>query len=312
MKRSFSVFLMTLATASAHADILSNLSPFLSSSRPDYDPAQFPSDAVMDPRYAPFSPADSDLGVQQILQAYEGLPPVEFRFDTSINHTDNVPDNNPFQDASDWFWASQLDINWMPRLAYGTFLDIGLGQGWYRFDDNESRDFEDFQAHIGLVKSIPELDDLLVFARWENQRITNGSISETSYSASRVRVGMQKNLLIAPRYQLSAGVDAAFDLGASPEKFKRNQYTADVSFTYWFADKLNATVSWTGSQWDFTETDREDCNQIVGLEIEWMPLDNLTVFANVYYTHNDSNTRFGFNDFESLQTGVGIGVNYSF
>lgn len=315
MKRQYSLILVMiiLSMTSVHADIISNLSPFLSSSRPDYDPASINSDATgMDSSYAPFSPADSDLGVQQILAAYDGLPPVEFRFETSINYINNLPDSNPFLDASDWFWASQLDLNWMPRIANGWFLDLGLGQGFYSFEDNQARDFENFQAHIGAVKSIPELDDLLIFVRWENQRITNGTLSESEYSASRIRLGMQKNLILAPRYQLSAGLDAAFDLTANEDSLKRNQYSADVSFTYWFGDKLISTISWTGAKWDFDEKGREDWNHIIGLEITWTPCEHLDIFANIFYTNNDSNTKLGANDFESFQTGVGFGVNYSF
>ena len=313
MKRTYPILLSIFGVVSVHADILSNLSPFLSSSRPDYDPALMESNgAGMDSHYAPFSPADSDLGVQQILATYDGLPPVEFHFDTSINYIDNAPDKNFFQEASDTFWSSQLDLNWMPRITNGWFLDLGVGQGWYCFEDRLGQDFEDFQAHVGLVKSIPELDDLLLFVRWETQRITNGSFSESSYSASRIRLGMQKNLILASRYQLSAGLDAAFDLQCNPDALKRDQYTADLSFTYWFTDKLSSTISWTGAQWDFDKKGREDWNHIVGLEVEWTPIDHLSLFANVFYTNNESNSKFGANDYEALQTGVGFGVNYSF
>jgi hypothetical protein len=313
MKGNCSLLLILLGCATVHADILSNLSPFFSSSRPDYDPVSLQGDGTaMDLRQAPFSPADSDLGMQQILQPYAGLPPVEFRFNSSYHHTDNIPDINPFRDESAWFWASELDVNWMPRLAKGWFLDTGLNQAWYRFDDNRAVNFENFEAHVGLVKSITQLDNLLVFARYENQRLTNGEYSDSSYSAQRIRVGLQKDLILAPRYQLSAGIDAAFDLVAHQDRLKRDQYTADLSFTYWFADRLSTTLSWTASQWDFDVAGREDINQIVGWEIAWTPAESVSIFANVYYTHNDSNALFGINDYQSLQTGIGFGLNYSF
>ena len=313
MKRTYPILIIIFGVAAVHADILSNLSPFLSSSRPDYDYAMMNSDAsAANPRLAPFSPADSDLGVQQILQAYNGLPPIEFRFETSYNHTDNAPDNLPFQDTASLFWASQLDVNWMPRIANGWFLEIGLSAGWFQFENSSATDFENFEGHIGAVKSIPELDDLIFFVRYENQRITNGSFSDDSYSADRIRVGLRKDLILAPRYQLSAGVDSSFDLSANNADFERNQYTADLRFTYWFADKLSTSLSYTGSMWDFRDKGREDINQILGLELTWTPCDCLSIFTNVYFIDHNSNTAFSFDDYESLQSGIGFGVTYSF
>lgn len=313
MKSAYSLFLIVLGVTNVHADILSNLSPFLSSSRPDYDYAAMNPDAsATNPRFAPFSPADSDIGVQQILQPYNGLPPVEFRFDTSYNHTDRAPESNPFDDTSSSFWASQLDVNWMPRISHGWFMDVGLGLGSFQYESPKANDFENFEAYIGAVKSIPELDDLVFFVRYEYQHIYDGSFSDESYSAQRIRVGVRKDLLLASRYQLSAGVDAAFDITALKEEQERYQYSADLRYTYWLADKLSASLSYTGSVWDFREKGREDINQIVGLELTWSPCDHLSIFANVFYIHHDSNTKFGFDDYEALQSGVGFGVNYSF
>jgi hypothetical protein len=313
MKRSFSLFIMMLAAASAQADILSDMSPFLSSSRPDYDYAAMKNDSAgVNPRFAPFSPADSDLGVQQILGTYEGLPPVEFRFDTGYNHTDSAPDNSPMKDTSSDFWASQVSVNWMPRLAYGWFLDIGMGYGWYDYDNAFAKDFETFDGHVGVFKSIPELDDLVVFIRYENQLITNSDVLGQDYEAQRIRLGVRKDLLLASRYQLSAGIDAAFDIDTNRDRMERYQYTADLRYTYWLADKLSASLSWTVSQWDFRKGGREDWNNIVGLEVTWTPIDHFSIFANVFYINHDSNTPFGVNDNEALQSGIGIGVNYSF
>lgn len=313
MKSSHLLLIPIFAAASAQADILSDLRPFLSSSRPDFDPASLdPELNVLRPAFAPFSPADSDFGVQQILASYNGRPPVNVSFDTSLSYTDNAPDNTPFDDSSAWFSGSRLDASWLPRVANGWFADIGLAQELFRFEGSDTNDFENFEAHLGTVKSIPELDDLIFYARYEYQRITTGSLSDGSYSAQRIRTGFQKDLLLASRYQLSAGLDAAFDLTADEDTQERNEYTADLSYTYWFADRLSSTLSWTGSLWDFSDGGREDWNHVVGLELTWMVCKNLDVFTNLYYTNYDADKNFDANDFEAWQTGIGFGLNYSF
>jgi hypothetical protein len=64
--------------------------------------------------------------------------------------------------------------------------------------------------------------------------------------------------------------------------------------------------------WDFHDGPREDWSHIVGLELAWTPCRNTRIYTNVYYTNHDSNTAFGANDFETWQSGVGLGLNYSF
>ncbi|MEO8617101.1 MAG: hypothetical protein ABI600_18330 [Luteolibacter sp.] len=312
--KSFQVLIIPVfIAASVHADVLSDLSPFLGSSRPDYDPASLqPDSALKNPGYAPFSPADSDLGVQQVLGSYSGRAPVNVTFDTSISYTDNAPGETSLDTEPAWFSASRLAVFWRPRIACGWFADIGLAQEIYRFEGNNAVDFENFNPYLGVVKSIPELDDLIFFTRYEYQRITTGSLSESNYSAQRIRTGLQKDLLLASRYQLSAGVDAAFDIDANPDALERNTYSADVSYTYWFADHLSSTLSWTGSLWDFRHDGREDWSQIVGLELTWTPCRNARIYTNVFYTNVNSNAAFGANDFEAWQSGIGLGLNYTF
>ena len=312
MKSFHLVLIPVFAAASLHADVLSDLSPFLGSSSPDYDPASIEPDlAVEDPSWAPFSPADSDLGVQQVLGVYRGCSPVKITFDTSYNYTDNAPGETTLDDASSWFSASRLTVNWRPLLIHGWFADFGLAAELYRFEGEKAVDFENYEPYVGVVKSIPELDDLLFFARYEYQRL-NTDRSDNDYSAQRIRTGLQKNLFLTSRNQIAAGVNAAFDLSAHQEVLERNTYSADLSYSYWFADQLCSTLSWTGSYWDFNNGGRQDWSHIVGLELTWMPCEHARIYTNVFYTNHNSNSAAGANDFEAWQSGLGVGFNYSF
>lgn len=313
MKNFHIILIPIFITASASADVLSDLSPFLSNSRFDYDPASIePDSALQNPNFAPFSPADSDIGVQQVLGSYQGLPPVKFSFETSLNYTNKAPAEIPPDDAPSWFSASRLDVSWYPRIASGWFADMGLAQEVFRFEGSKAIDFENFEPHLGVAKSIPELDDLIFFSRYEYQRITSDRISKSNYSAQRIRTGFQKDYFFVPNQQLYLGVDAAFDLTAHYDEETRNSYSTVLNYTYWFADRLNATLSWSGSFWDFRNDGRKDFGQIVGVEFKWAPCENATVYSNLFYTNHNSNSAFGANDLKAWQSGIGVGMNFSF
>lgn len=312
--KSLQVLLIpVLLAAGVHADVLSEVSPFIDSSRTDFNPVLLEPDiAAEEPEYSPFSPADSDFGVQQILGTYDGLPPVYAYLDASLNYTNNAPGTTRALDGESWYLSSSLAVLWRPRIACGWFADIGLSQELFAFERSEAVDFENFEPYLGVFKSIPELDDLLFFTRYEYQRVTTGSLSESDYWAQRIRTGLRKNLFLNSRYQLSSGLNAAFDISANEDNLKRDDYSVDVRSTYWLADKLSTTFSWTGSLWDFREGGRNDWSNILGIELTWMPTRNTRVYSNVFYTNHNSNTDSRLNDFESWQTGIGIGINHSF
>jgi hypothetical protein len=302
-----------LIVTCAHADILSQSSPFLGNPNPDFDPVEAaPEAAVEDPAFAPFSPADSDIGVQQILGTYRGLPPVQITLDAALNYTNNAPGATRADDGASWFFSSTLAASWRPLIAYGWFADVGVRGDVFRFERSEAVDFENFQPYIGVVKSIPELDDLVYFARYEYQRITGGIGNTGDYWANRIRTGVRKDLLLTSRYQLSAGLAAGFDLSANDDQLERNEYLLDVTYTYWFMDNLSSTLSWGGGYWDFRDNSREDWNNTFGLELTWTPCPNARIYSSVFYTNHNSNTAANANDYEAWQTGIGVGLNYSF
>ena len=313
MKSSQIALVPFLILTCAHADILSQSSPFLGTSSPDFDPVETtPETAMEQPAFAPFSPADSDIGIQQVLGSYDKLPPVQVTLDATLNYTNNAPGVTRADDGASWFFASSVAASWRPLIAYGWFADVGVRGDVFYFEREEAVDFQNFQPYVGVVKSIPELDDLVYFARCEYQRITGGSGPDGDYWAHRIRTGLRKDLLLTSRYQLAAGMAAGFDLAADDDQLERNEYVLDVSYTYWFADHLSSTLSWSGGYWDFRENSREDWNTLLGIELTWTPCPNARIYGNIYYTNHDSNTASDVNDYEAWQTGIGIGLNYSF
>lgn len=306
------LLLLTLPTL-LQGDILSDFGTFAGSSSPEYDANDFLPDRVgSDPVQAPFSPADSDFGVQQVLGTYEGLPPIHFFVNIDLAFTNNAPARTrAFEDES-WYLSELIGVAWQPLLGAGWFADIGLFQEFYQFEAGNALDFENFQGHLGVVKTLVDLDDTVFYTRYEYQRLTTGSWSTGDYSAQRIRTGLQKDLFVRSRHHLGAGISASFDLDANPERLERQEYALDLSYTYWLMNDLRATASWRGAFWDFDQNGREDWNHTAGVELAWSFTPNATAYTSIYYSDNDSNSPLGVNDFSAWQFGLGLGLILSF
>jgi len=304
---------LLLLPATASADLLSDTRGFLGSAAPEYNPdALVPERTDEEPSFAPFSEADSDLGVQQVLGPAARVPPVFFDVLVEGGWTDNAPARAPFLEDQAFYWSGLVAANWQPHLGHGWFADLGAWQEIYRFDNGGTSDFENFEGHLGVVKNLVDLDDLVFYARYEYQRLTTGSISDSDYSAQRLRAGVQKLIYARPRHQLAARASVAFDLDANPERLERSEYTAEIAWTYWLTDTLSGALRWESEYWDFDNGGRHDWNHTAGIEFAWMVARGVTVFANTFYTDHDSNSPLGLNDFKSWQLGVGAGFTFTF
>lgn len=311
MQRFVSLFL--LIPAIAHGDILSSISPFFRSADPDYDANDFSQNSITDhSRRAPFSPADSDFGIQEILGDTSQAAKFNFFGNIDFNYTDNAPAKLGGAEDGSFFSVARFGGSYQSLLAAGWFADLGASIDSLEFERSQALDFQNLNTHVGLVKTLVDLDDSVFFLRYEYQRLTTGSFSQSDYSAQRLRAGLQKVLFARSNQELSASVSYAPDLDANAELLERVEYAAELSYTYWLFENVGASLSWRAAYWDFDNAGREDWNQTAGLELHWKLCPNSTVFTHVFFSNNDSNSAFGQNDFQAWTTGLGLGLNYSF
>lgn len=304
---------LLLTAAVAQGDILTDTLPFLRAPGPDYTPENLaPSTGIEDASYAPYSPADSDLGVQEILGVTPEKAPVNLMVGLDLHYTDNAPATVGNSPDGSVLLASYVGISWQPLLQDGWFADIGFIQEFYEFEDGDAYDFENGMPYIGVVKTLVDWDDTLFFARYEYQRLTSGKLTESDYFAHRIRTGLQKTLFSASRQQLSGGISIAQDIDANPERLERREYSAELSYTYAINNSVSATTIARSSLWEFDDGGREDKVHVAGVELSYRLCERATATTSLFYTKNDSNSPFGAGDSQSWQGGLGLGVNYSF
>jgi hypothetical protein len=260
---------------------------------------------------APFSAADSDLGVQEILAPTSQRAPVMLDVATSVYFTDNAPTEFGSMESS-WLWYTRIIGAWRPHLANGWHADLGASQEFLWFDRTSAMNYENTTLRLGVVKSFADWDDTVLFARYEYQRLTSGSFADGDYFAHLLRVGVQKAVWETARQSVTAGVDVAYDVTASPESLERTSYGVELAHRYRFTPELYSLVSWRSTYHDFSEFGREDWAHSLGLELIWRICPAARANVSVFFDKNDSNTLFGVNDFEAWTAGVGVGFVYSF
>jgi hypothetical protein len=306
-----------LGALAAQADILTSTQRFfgMGGQVPSYtEDDQDPSSAA-GLGQIPYSEADSDLGIQEILQEPPERAPLLFYFSTTVLRTDSAPSASGPTDESSWLSASRMSLSWRPLLTHGWFGDVGVGEDVYRYDRADSAENENFNLRAGVYKNLPDLDDTVFFARFEYQRITFGSLQDGDYNAQRIRTGLQKTLWAIPRHQLSGSLSGAYEWTVRPDAIKRNELGVDLAYRYAIVDNIYTVLSTRVSGYDYDQGDREDLSLGAMLELNWQLSPNVTAMASVSFDKNNSDSTAGLaalNDYESWSAGLGVGLNWSF
>lgn len=262
--------------------------------------------------FAPFSDADSDLGVQEILAPTSNRSPLMIDFVTAGYFTDNAPMAVGPNLESSWLSYSRLSAAWRPHVANGWHADVDATQEFLRFDRTGALNYENSILRLGAVKSFAHWDDLVFFARYEYQRLTSGSLTDGDYHAQRLRVGLQKVLWETSVQSLAAGIDAAYEITARPDTLERNSYGIELAHRYRITSSLSTLASWRADYYDYRLLGREDWSNKLGLELIWEISPALRANTGVFFDNNDSNAAFGANDQQAWTAGLALGFTFDF
>lgn len=306
-----------VCAATANADILSNTQRFFDQ---DDNFAGYTEDSEQIDGFeideVPYSPADSDLGVQEVLVDRDDVNRMIFRFNAAVLRTDNAATGNVFTDEPSWVFTTRLSATWRPHIIDGWFGDLGMGVDTLDYDRSSAVNYENYNGRIGIYKNFPDLDDTIFFARYEYQRLATGSLLNGDYTAQRIRAGLNKTLYTAPRHRITAGLSGAFEWSANPDRLQRDEIEVNVSYIYNITDNLYTLASANVSKFEYQDFGREDWSYGIGLELIWEVTKNVNVSASIFYDKNDSNVGGFFapspNEFQSWTGGLGLGCQWAF
>jgi len=260
----------------------------------------------------PYSPADSDLGVQNILLEQPSRFPVILNLRTGFYFTENAP--APFfrpNEPSSLFMMN-ADIAYRPHLWNGWFGDFGLGYDYLDFGDSAALDYENMVLRFGVYKNLPDLDDAIVFTRFDFQKITTGSFIGDDYHAPRFRVGLQKAIWTAPRHLLTGTLSYAHEWDTNSDILQRDEISLNLSYQYSITDAVFLAANTRVYKFNYDEFGREDWMYALSLELVWQFSQNFRATSGVFFDKNDSNRGTGQNDIQAFTTGLGLGLELQF
>jgi len=304
--------LLLLCVATCPADVLTSTQNFLGlgGQTPNYNDERTPSNPGVDE--APFSPADSDLGIQEILAPPAKRSPIVFDIRTDILRTDNAPSSNGNAGETSWISSSRISVAWRQHVVNGWFTDIGVYQDFLRFDNSNATDYENLTTRLGIYRFFPGFGDAVFFATYEYQQLTTGTISDGDYNAQRIRAGIQKTLWAIPGQELSTSLNGAYEWTARPETSERNQVGTGLNYRYSFTNRIYSLTSARTSYFNYDDLGRNDWAYEFGTQLVWQVTPRIQANASVYYNKNDSNSAGGLSDYESWTGGLGLGFQMTF
>ena len=281
------------------------LQPAVTSLRSDVN---FTSDTPDDfAAYAPSTPGDNDIGEQLILRQRENRDAFSVQADAFAFWSDNAAHVSAGE-QSDSFWGWRSSVNWHPQITSRLMADIGVSQDMFRYNKFEFLDFESFSATAALVWVEPKLLNTAFILQYEFNRLTQDF--DSLMDSHSIRFGAQKIFIINRRNSISTALIADWDIENNVPALKRNEYIADVAWRFLLTRKLELSLSYRYTWFDYAEVDRSDSFNSVGLNVIYSPKKWVQLYAGASYSFNDSN--FDTYDYEAATLGGGLGVRLKF
>ncbi|MFZ5807240.1 MAG: hypothetical protein ACOY3I_08555 [Verrucomicrobiota bacterium] len=270
---------------------------------------------------SPATPGDNDIGVQAILNRKEA--PKEFTVfgHAAAYYTSNafLIKNNPINDR---FVNAEAGLSYNPKFTERFSGDVTVKQQFFRYDNNQVLDFDGQNASCGLMYLIQEFWDTAAFARYTYTRLTrandlvDGESGTEFYKNSGVMIGLQKAYEFSKAHAAFAGVSAEFgftdwqdDNIPNPQ---RDEYALFAGYQASITRSFDAQTFYRLALSDYNDQGgRQDLNQIISLGLSYKFTDWLSVHGTTSWTFNNSN-RPAVGDYDALNTGGSLGVNYKF
>lgn len=157
----------------------------------------------------PSSPGDPDLGEQVILKKREKPTPFSIAADVSGFYTTNAALTDVAEE-DDFFLVGQVAASYQPRLANALFGEITVRQSAYRYSKLDELDFESFNIGAGVTYVAQPLWGLAFSARYNFNRLTDGSEHDEFFKNQTLTLGVLKVFELSKAHSVYAGYSTIF------------------------------------------------------------------------------------------------------
>ncbi len=258
--------------------------------------------------FAPATAGDSDLGEQMVLMPAKEYLPYSFELTERIRWTSNagLSDLDLRTELEDIYSATDLRFSYLPQIADNSYLEFSAGYSFYRYLDNDSLDFDRFEASVGVIHTFRDLNDLIGWTRLKHYRLLTPSGHDDLFTDTSLELGIYYPVPLTPRHLLFGSYTSEFSLVADPDDVRRHEHGISAGYVYSPTDRFDLSAYCSFYVFDFVENSRTDLLYNAGVSLTSHLTDRIDAVISANYSWNDSNTT-GF-DYEVAD----IGANFSF
>lgn len=269
--------------------------------------------------WMPSSPNDSDLGNQIILGDISNHQQGKFG-DFKVDISQGVYWSNTVQYRllalsfdceehlnEDFYYTAGLNLDWEKYIAEQFWIESSVSQDLYRFNKTEESNFEYFTAGIGIMKVIPQWKDIVLFTRYEYERVTQENIDDTVWDAHSIRWGGTAPILKTRGHDIQLQLDVLWT-------FKQREGNGIEEYSTRMQDRwrIHDQVLFTPfCEFRYTEyPDASVTSYSFGTEITWALNSHIEINANFAYEANHSSSNSVIYNSEGIITGVNLSLEF--
>jgi len=258
--------------------------------------------------FAPASPGDDDLGVQQILKEKEKIKSWQVFGEVAGYYTSNAAllSQNTLADS---FLVTGFGVSYQKELPNSFIVSANARQQFFRYADYSSLDFDSFNIGTQLTYLFRDFHEIAVYSRYNYNLLTRPTWKDHFFDCHTLAFGTQKIFPVSKAQYWFTGGELAFNW-ADPTGYGRNEYNFFLGYNAQLTKALNANLYYRMGLFDYHSSSRTDVNNTVTLALSYTLFENCSITGSVSGIWNDSNRDvFAYNVFNP---GGGLTLQYRF
>ncbi len=239
--------------------------------------------------HAVSSPNDSDLGEQEILKRSERYQPFTASVSAPFFWTSNVALTRT-DERSDFVVAPAAGIYYEPRLTPTLYGLADVREQLFYYDKYDDFNFGAFDVDLGLTYMMPQLENLILRAEYNYNRLTMRDSFDDFFSNHALIFNAELPFRFGRAQQLSFGTTANISLTSEPEAPRRNDYEAYLAYSANLTRAFSINAIGRLVLRDYYHQDsRVDMSEVVALTASYRVTKFFTASAISSFAANQSN-----------------------
>ncbi len=235
---------------------------------------------------APPSPGDPDLGEQVILKRREKATPFSAFANVTGFYTSNAALTNGVE-LNDFFFVGEVGVSYQPRITRDLVAEITVRQAAFRYAKYDALDFESLNMGAGLTYVVRPLGGIALTARYNYNRLTDGSEHDEFFKNQTITVGLLKSFEFSKAHYVYVGYSSIFGF-SDPVAPQRDEHGIFAGYHASLTRSVSSELFYRLALFDYLEG-RYDWNQTLALSLKWDVTRWFNVAATVSGGFNNSN-----------------------